>query len=406
MFAQGPVVNWMGRTMASGYDLVCLSHLRWDFVYQRPQHLLHRFARERRVFYVEEPVIGADRAHLAYSLRDCGVWVVMPHLPAGLTSTESDVALRQLIDRLFIEQAIDSHVLWYYTPMAIPWTSHLEPVATVYDCMDELSAFQGASTDLREYEQQLFARADLVFTGGQSLYDAKRSRHPAVHLYPSSVDVDHFARARTLSGDPDDQRDIPRPRLGFYGVIDERMDIDLLAGIADLRPDWQIIMVGPVAKIDAATLPRNGNIHFLGPKHYAELPTYLAGWDVALLPFARNASTRFISPTKTPEYLAAGKPVVSTSIADVVRPYGEQRLVAIADTPAETVAAVEMLMSGDPGERVRRADAFLAQTSWEQTWSGMSALIDAAVRQAKGRSTAPPEIIHLPLPAFDPAAAN
>jgi UDP-galactopyranose mutase len=392
--------------MACTYDLVCLSHLRWDFVYQRPQHLLHRFARERRVFYVEEPVVGADRAHLAYTLRDCGVWVVVPHLPSGLTSAESDGALRHLIDRLFIEQAIDAHVLWYYTPMAIPWTNHLEPVATVYDCMDELSAFHGASSHVQEYERQLFARADLVFTGGQSLYDAKRNRHPAVLLYPSSVDVDHFARARTLSGDPDDQRDIPHPRLGFYGVIDERMDVDLLAGVAEMRPDWQIIMVGPIVKIDPATLPRHGNIHFLGPKAYAELPAYLAGWDVALLPFARNASTRFISPTKTPEYLASGKPVVSTSITDVVRPYGEQQLVAIADTPAETVAAIEMLMSGDPGERIRRADAFLARTSWEKTWCAMATRIDDIVRQTRGWQKAPPELIHLRVPAFDPAAAT
>lgn len=392
--------------MVCAYDLVCPAHLRWDFVYQRPQHVLSRFAREHRVFYIEEPIAGADRPHLTYTLRDCGVWVVVPHVPEGLDNSATDAALRYLLDRLFIEQAIEKHVLWYYTPMALPWTRHLEPLVTVYDCMDELSAFQGAPPVIQQLERELFTRADLVFTGGHSLYDAKRNMHPNVCLYPSSVDVDHFARARTPLPDPADQCGIPSPRLGFFGVIDERMDRDLVAGIAAIRPDWQIILIGPVVKIDPSTLPRHDNIHYLGPKPYAELPNYLAGWDVALLPFARNASTRFISPTKTPEYLAAGKPVVSTSITDVVHPYGDQRLVSIADTPDETVAAIEQLLSGDPDDRATRADAFLAGTSWERTWAAMSLHIDAVVEQRARRRKAPSEPNHLPVPAYDPAAAT
>lgn len=392
--------------MAPSYDVVCLSHLRWDFVYQRPHHLLSRFARERRVFYVEEPIVGAERASLQYTLRDCGVWVVVPCLPAGLTAGESDEALRHLIDRLFVAQAIGRHVLWYYTPMAVPWTCHLDPAAIVYDCMDELAAFKDARPELQSYERELFARADLVFTGGQSLYEAKRNRHSSVFLYPSSVDVDHFGRARTPLPEPADQRDIPAPRLGFFGVIDERMDIDLLAGIAAARPDWQIVMIGPVTKIDPATLPRNANIHYLGSKPYAELPAYLAGWDVALLPFARNASTRYISPTKTPEYLAAGKPVVSTSITDVVRPYGEQQLVAIADTPAETIAAIERLMAGDPATSRSRADDFLARTSWERTWRSMSARIDAAVNREDRRWEIPSDLTGHRAGVVDAAAAT
>lgn len=371
--------------MPLSYDLVCPSHLRWDFVYQRPQHLLSRFARDRRVFYIEEPVFGADAPWLHSTIRECGAWVIVPQLPNGLTADEIDEVQCDLMDRLFIEQAIDAHVLWYYTAMAIPCTRHLKPLATVYDCMDELSAFQGAPPILRLHERELFARADLVFTGGQSLYESKRPHHSNVHLFPSSVDVPHFARARQPLADPDDQASIPGPRIGFYGVIDERMDLELLACLAEARPDWQIVMVGPIVKIDPLRVPRHDNIHYLGPKHYSDLPEYLAGWDVAMLPFARNESTRFISPTKTPEYLAAGKPVVSTSITDVVRPYGEQELVWIADTPAGFVDAVEQALRDDGGLLQGRADAFLAQTSWDRTWSAMAAQIDAAIDQRRRR---------------------
>ena len=183
----------------------------------------------------------------------------------------------------------------------------------------------------------MLARADLVFTGGQSLYEAKRGQHPRVFAFPSSVDAAHFARARRATDDPADQAAIPHPRLGFFGVIDERMDLDLLAAIADARPDWHLVIIGPVVKVDPASYRERANIHYLGKKDYQELPGYLAGWDVALLPFAINESTRFISPTKTPEYLAAGKPVVSTPIRDVVRPYGMRGLVHIAATADDFV---------------------------------------------------------------------
>jgi glycosyltransferase involved in cell wall biosynthesis len=361
-------------------DLVCLSHLRWDFVYQRPQHLLSRFACEGRVFFIEEPIYGDGPARLDVQERDCGVRVVVPHLPhetAGGEATEE--ALRGMINALLREQGIDSYLLWYYTPMACAWTRHLNPLAVVYDCMDELSAFKGASPVLREREAELFTRADLVFTGGQSLYEAKRTQHQCVYAFPSSIDAPHFAQARSIAAEPADQADIPRPRIGFFGVIDERMDLELLDRVAEARPDWQLVIIGPVVKIDPESLPRRANIHYLGGKSYAELPAYLSGWDVALLPFARNESTRFISPTKTPEYLAAGCPVVSTSIRDVVRPYGEQNLVYIADTPQEFVAAIEAAMASDTEERLRKVDAFLSQTSWDRTWKRMTELIEDVV---------------------------
>ena len=361
-------------------DLICVSHLRWDFVFQRPQHLLTRCASESRVYYVEEPFYDEESAP-RLQLERCGkVTVAVPHLPGGRTAAEYAEMQRRLIDDMIARERITEYVLWYYTPMALAFTDHLSPQTVVYDCMDELSAFANAPAELKMREAELLRRAGVVFTGGQSLYEAKRDAHPNIRPFPSSVDVAHFAKARRITVDPPDQAAIPHPRFGFFGVIDERMDIELLRGVATARPDWHLVILGPVVKIDPAVLPSNENIHYLGAKKYDELPEYIAGWDVALLPFARNEATRFISPTKTPEYMAAGKPVVSTSIRDVVRPYGQQGLVRIADTVEDFVAACEAALAEDPVARLRAHDAFLRQTSWDGTWAQMRSLVHAALR--------------------------
>jgi UDP-galactopyranose mutase len=356
-------------------DILCFSHLRWDFVFQRPQHLLTRYAAKHRVFYVEEPIFQEGIVPRLDQRQRGHVTVVVPHLPAG--GGDHDSMQRALINELIVKQDIGEYLLWYYTPMALAFTDHLSPAAIVYDCMDELSAFKGASPLLKQREAALMSAASLVLTGGQSLYEAKRDRHHNIHPFPSSVDVQHFAQARSITTEPQDQAVIPHPRLGFFGVIDERIDIELLRGVAELRPDWHLIMLGPVVKIDPATLPTLPTIHYLGGKKYDELPAYIAGWDVALLTFALNDSTRFISPTKTPEYMAAGKPVVSTPIRDVVRPYGQQGLVRIADDVPGFVRACEAAMREDPVARTTRADAFLSQMSWDRTWRRIDALVEA-----------------------------
>jgi UDP-galactopyranose mutase len=371
-----------GERRDPDFAVICFSHLRWDFVWQRPQHLLSRCAQKRRVFFVEEATEG-DAARLHVTTEACGVVVVTPVLPSGTSSEEAAALQSQLLGDLLGSHEIGEFVAWYYTPMALGFTRELAPIATVYDCMDELASFAGAPAELRRLEDELFERADVVFTGGESLFEAKASRHANVHLFPSSIDTAHFAAAREPKPDPRDQAPIAHPRLGFFGVIDERMDLDLLAAVADARPEWQLVALGPVTKIDPDTLPRRDNIHYLGRKDYAELPRYLAGWDVALLPFARNEATRYISPTKTPEYLAAGKPVVSTSIHDVVRHYGRAGLVRIADEPGEFVAAVVAAMADDPKELVRRVDAFLTENSWHYTWADMNELIVEAVRRGR-----------------------
>jgi len=366
-------------------DLVCFSHLRWDFVYQRPQHLLSRSAKNRRVFYIEEPVFSNCSMRLVVREAEPGLHIVVPHLPDGLRSEVAiNAVMKEMVRQLFLEHDINEYVFWYYTPMALSFTDHFSPIAAVYDCMDELSAFKGAHSRLPLLEKELFRQVDLVFTGGQSLYEAKRNQHPAVHAFPSSIDVSHFGKARNMLSDPEDQAHIPHPRLGFFGVIDERFDVELLDQVAARRPDWNFVMIGPIVKIDPASLPKHSNIQYLGGKKYSELPEYLAGWDIALLLFARNDSTRYISPTKTPEYLAAGKPTISTSIRDVVRPYGELGLVEIADTADEFIAAAEKLLAmTDRSEWLQRVDAFLENISWDKTWAQMSDLIDEAIEKRR-----------------------
>jgi UDP-galactopyranose mutase len=361
-------------------DLLCLSHLRWGFVYQRPQHLISRFAREgRRVFFWEEPVWedGDSRIETRICAKS-GVTVVTPHMPGGQSEEDVNRTLRSLLDTFMAEREINEFMLWYYTPMMLAFTHHLRPCLTVYDCMDELAAFKFAPPSLVEREDHLFRRADLVFTGGHSLWEAKKERRPSVHAFASSVDVPHFEKARSGMADPADQAGIPHPRIGWCGVIDERMNIELLAEVARMRPDWHFVMLGPVVKVDPEMLPKTANIHWLGGKSYEELPQYMSNWDAAMMPFAHNDSTRFISPTKTPEYLAAGLPVVSTSIRDVVRPYGEKGLVQIGDTIEEFAAgiATALDMNGSRPGWLMKVDDHLKEMSWDRTWRGMHDLMD------------------------------
>ncbi len=358
----------------AGLDVICFSHLRWDFVFQRPQHLMTRLARNGRVFVIEEPESHEGESFIDVSPRGENIYVCVPHLADG-----NDEQIPDLVDKLRVEQGIDNYIAWFYTPMMLEWGSRLEPKATVYDCMDQLSAFKGAPPELLEREQALFEKADLVFTGGHSLYGAKKDQHHSVHAFPSSIDTAHFSRARDITEDVPEQMDIGHPRIGFVGVIDERTDIALLKAIAELRPDWQFVMAGPVVKISEDDLPRRDNIHYLGQKSYDDLPSILSGWDAAMMPFALNESTKYISPTKTPEYLAAGLPVVSTPITDVVSPYGEMGLVHIESTPREFVEHLQFAMDEDANARNEAATQFLAQNSWDKTFQEMNELIEQAI---------------------------
>jgi glycosyltransferase involved in cell wall biosynthesis len=377
--------------------LVVFSHLRWNFVYQRPQHLMSRLAMRWRVIFIEEPVPRSGRNELECFAPAPGVQVWRPHVTGDASGFHDDhlPALERMLADAMRDQAVTDYWVWFYTPMALPLVNDMSPRGVVYDCMDELTAFRNAPRQLVQRENALFKMADRVFTGGRSLYNAKRGRHPDVHCFPSSVDARHFSEIRA---DHPLQAALSRPRLGYCGVIDERVDIDLIDGVARARPEWQIVMVGPTAKIDPSALPKTPNIHWLGQQSYDDLPAFISGWDVCLLPFALNEATRYISPTKTLEYMACGRPSVSTPIRDVVEPYGH--VVPIVDNVADFVAACERILARSSEQQAQHRLALaeiVARTSWDATAQAMAeliteadgALVDCDVVEAQPAANAP-----------------
>lgn len=377
--------------MQTNFGIIVFSHLRWDFVYQRPQHLLARLAASHPILFIEEPVVSESGETWQLHQGAPNLTVCRPVTSSSVHGFDEQQIpdLKQEVRRLVEAQGMRDYILWFYTPMALPAAEELKPLAVIYDCMDELSGFLGAPPALTELENQLFDRADLVFTGGPSLYRAKQRRHPHVYCFPSSVDAQHFSQAASGLSEAPDQVNLPHPRLGYSGVIDERMDLALVKSVADAHPEWQIVMVGPVVKIDPANLPSSPNIHYLGQRPYSALPSYLTGWDACIMPFARNRSTEFISPTKTLEYMSADKPIVSTPITDVAEPYGH--IVYLGSTAQEFIAGCEQALTAGPYERAarrQRAQEVLGGTSWDCTADRMNELIAATV-EAKRAARAP-----------------
>lgn len=364
--------------------LIVFCHLRWDFVFQRPQHLMTRLAEHYNILFVEEPMHTQGEARLEKNQVGANITVCRPHTPIhqfGFHDDQLPVLQTLLAD---LVPADESPIVWFYTPMALPLLQLFKPSKVIYDCMDELAAFKNAPKQLLQRESALLNIADVVFTGGPSLYESKRDRHANAHCFSSSVDAAHFRQALDASISHPEQANIPHPRLGFYGVIDERFDTELVKAMADKHPEWQIVLVGPVVKIDPATLPKQPNVHYMGQRTYDQLPQFLAGWDVCLLPFAMNESTKFISPTKVLEYMAAEKPSVSTPITDVKVPYGD--VVEIAESYDDYIAACErqLALSDDARQTmVQRMREVVAGTSWDRTASRMHELIESAVQSNK-----------------------
>ncbi len=367
-------------------SIVVFSHLRWDFVFQRPQHLLSRLAQHYPVLFVEEPEYEDGAPFMQRSHPAPNVTVCRARTPIQAQGFHDDQLrlLQPMVARL--APPGEQLIAWFYTPMALPLLQALPPALVVYDCMDELASFRNPPKQLLQRESALLNIADLVFAGGPSLYEAKKHRHASVHCFSSSVDVAHFRQALDRGRVHPQQTGIPRPRLGFYGVLDERFDPELVGAVADAHPEWQIVLAGPVVKIDEERLPRRANIHYLGQQPYGALPDLLAGWDVCLMPFAINEATRFISPTKVLEYMAARLPIVSTPIADVVNPYGH--VVAIASGADEFTAACEAALALTDEQRQRMLaamDAVVAATSWDNTARRMHALLEATPARGEGR---------------------
>ena len=347
------------------YDLLVFCHLRWDFVYQRPQHLISRLSAHYRVLFIEEPWRRPDRSDSPLREESERLHVLQPN-----------VDHIDQIPEVLAQYVPDgrTEIVWFYSPSFFPLLADLRCETVVYDCMDELSLFRGAPRELVQLESRLLRRADVVFTGGRSLYEAKKARNPAVYCFPSSVDQDHFARALEGLPLPADLASIEGPVVGYFGVIDERIDLALLADTATRLPRVQFVMIGPLAKIHDTDLPRAANLHFLGMKDYGELPAYLQRFDVAMMPFALNDATRFISPTKTLEYMAAGRPIVSTAIRDVVREYAGT--VAIVDSPTTFAAAIGRFLSTASAPDYH---TILNNTSWDATAARMHALLEKSL---------------------------
>lgn len=371
-------------------DLICISHLRWDFVWQRPQQLLSRLAQHGRVLFVEEPVTNPDaqepylEVYPGRAPDGARVTVVRLMQPAdshywiGHDDPRTQKTYERLLRDYLIAEEYQNPALWLYTPMALPFVDVIQPHTLIYDVMDELSAFKGAPPELQERDQAALARADIVFTGGASLYRSRAPHNRNTHLFPSGVEVDHFSRAASKRfARPHDLEHIPAPILGYFGVVDERMDLPLLSHLAESHPEWQVVMVGPVIKISPEQLPQAPNLHYLGMKEYTDLPAYLSYFDVALVPFAINETTRFLSPTKTLEYIAAHKPVVSTPIPDILELYGS--FVSIGHTPEEFIASVEdALRERDDVRKVRVAaeKKLLAKHTWDHIAGKMRQIIE------------------------------
>lgn len=357
--------------------LIVFSHLRWDFVFQRPQHLLSRLANHYQTLFFEEPIYHDGPARMDISTPLPNLTVLKPHTPINKPGFHDEQMpyLKEMLRH--VSDEFEQPLVWFYTPMALPLLDELSPRHIVYDCMDELSAFKNPPMGLIAREEALLRKADIVFTGGPSLYEAKKNRHPNVHCFSSSVDIGHFRQALDRNIAHPSQQELPRPRLGFYGVIDERLDADLVAKVAQARPDWQLVLVGPVVKIDPAILPRYPNVHYMGQQAYQTLPQFLAAWDVCLMPFAMNESTRFISPTKSLEYMAAELPIVSTPVKDVVDQHSD--VVEIATDADDFIAACDRALNMSDGQRQRSIRLMrdkLARTSWDATAAKMLDLLE------------------------------
>ena len=380
----------------SRHPLIVHSHLRWDFVWQRPQQLLSRFGSSRHVLYVEEPIFLDDVSMATLDVTNVGgrVHRVVPRLPSALRSSYDGAAelVRSLVAALVGEGgrlggAFDNAVQWFYTPMPAPvMLGAFAEKGVVYDCMDELAQFRFAPPELAARERLLMTRSDVVFTGGRKLYESKARHHPNVHFFGCGVDAAHFSRARDPeTAVPPELHDLPGPVLGYFGVVDERLDYALIDRLAERFEQGSLVFVGPLAKVDRAELPNRANIQWLGQRPYDALPSYVKGFDVCLMPFALNAATEFINPTKTLEYMAAGKPIVSTAVPDVVRNFTP--IVRVARSVDEFVDGVSDAMVADP-RRIEAGIARARESTWESIVASMDALIEGTVSSTRGEAVA------------------
>lgn len=360
--------------LSRDYPILVHSHLRWDWVWQRPQQFLSRLAKRHPVLFVEEALakdgLGKSRASIRVVENNFQLLVMQTQMPPDVFA---DRAERDREQRRLVVEALSGKlsamfarpVQWFYDPMAsVPFAGRMGERAIVYDCMDELSQFRGAPPELIRRERELPNVADVVFAGGPKIWKAKRRLNSNCHCYGCGVDVAHFGRARAADTlIPEDLSSLPGPRLGYFGVVDERMDYRLLSALATAHPEWSVVVIGPSCKVDPAEFPQHANLHFLGGREYAQLPAYVKGLDVCLMPFALNEATAFINPTKALEYMATARPIVSTAVEDVVLQFAD--VVSISNSHDEFIANCERAVAAPDPERINTGLQRAAGNSWD-----------------------------------------
>jgi glycosyltransferase involved in cell wall biosynthesis len=370
------------------YPLIVHCHLCWDWVWQRPQQFLSRLSHRHRVLFVETLAPDPDLASPLAQIRRFEKWPNLTLLRLQFPAWRwSDGAWVDRERRRLVKEALKGPlrgqfkqpVQWFYDPMAVrAFAGHMGEIATVYDCMDELSQFKGAPPEIRKREAELLAKADVVFTGGRKMWESKSRHNTNCHFYGCGVDLAHFSKARSpQTVVPPDIAGLPKPVFGYFGVIDERMDYELVAALAQAHPEWSIVMVGPVTKVDEKALPRPHNVHWLGGRDYATLPAYCKGFDVCLMPFALNEATEYINPTKALEYMATGRTIVSSAVSDVVRNFGS--VVKIANSHAEFISLCEAALKNPEAEVIERGIEMAAENSWESIIEKMESHIADAL---------------------------
>lgn len=349
------------------YDMIVFCHLRWQFVYQRPQHLISRMSKSMKVLLIEEPI-----AFEAEQENTANLIIVNDNLHILQPRVQSIEAIANVLPQYIKDKNISTG--WFYSASFSPLLDAFQFETIVYDCMDELTLFKGAPEHLIHQEKYLMANADIVFTGGKSLYESKKQNHSNVYCFPSSVDERHFAQALNGIEIPADIANVQSPVVGYFGVIDERIDLKLLHETALKLPKVSFVIIGPLAKIDQADLPKEENIYYLGMRSYNELPNYIKGFDIAMMPFAINDATKYISPTKTLEYMAAGKPIISTKITDVVRDYSN--CVSLIETADDFCDAITLLFDKRASALIPlKYTEILKNTSWDSTAARMQEII-------------------------------
>ena len=378
--------------------LIVHCHLRWDFVWQRPQQIFSRLAAHHPIAFVEEPMWQEGERRLDISEPFANIARIIPVLSAAEKNDDNDnqcTAVLRLLRRALTEHPLltgrfASPIQWFYSPMTAPiFLDSFDSVATVYDCMDELAQFRFAPAGLRESEQLLISRSDVVFTGGYQLFQSKSRYHDNVHFYGCGVDAEHYSKARLAETElPAEVVNLAKPIFGYFGVIDERLDYALLTQLAREMPEASIVMVGPRAKVDQQSLPNLPNIHWLGHRSYADLPALVKSFDVCLMPFALNDATQYINPTKTLEYMAAGKPVVSTAVPDVLHHFAP--IVDVTFTTDGFIKAVRRAVRSPRADLIKQGIERANNASWDSIVSAMRghmldsirAELDAPARQS------------------------